>query len=246
MPDPPASIGERRGYQRVRVSVQCKLWLTEGADDESQGAPVSGLTMDVSRDGFSAWFGDPVDEESHCLVRFYNTEGRLHPTVASGVVRRAVSYGNGYLVGVEFAAPLEDVVDTDDEWLTFEPQTRVLAVDDDEGTRMVLRNFLIERGFKVETASTGEEALERMKAQPPDVLLLDLRLPGTSGEDVLRSIRELGIKVGVIFTMSGFEGDETAQECLRLGAADHLSKPFNLKYLDWCIRFALGPPPLNH
>ena len=60
------------------------------------------------------------------------------------------------------------------------------------------------------------------------------------GDEVMRSMQRRDIDVGVVYTISGYGDDAMAQECLRLGARDHIAKPFNLKYLDWSIRFALG------
>ena len=239
----PVSSGERRSFQRTRLSVLCKLWMSDDVEAIQDGAsPLCGLTMDMSRDGFSAWFADPVVEGSRCLVHFFNADGRLQPEVGSAVIRRVVSYGNGYMVGIELDAPFEEINVPEDDWISFEPRTRVLAADGDEEMRGLLSSFLDSRGFKVETAATDEEALERMLAHAPDILLLDARIPEAGAQEVLRRMKEGEIEVGVIYTMSNFPNSDAARDCLRLGATDHIAKPFNLKYLDWSIRFALGAP----
>ena len=109
-------------------------------------------------------------------------------------------------------------------------------VDDEPSIRNLLQRFLSRRGFDVEVAANGEEALERTSNHPPDILVMDLYMPKVNGHEVLKRIKENNIDVGVICTISGYASDDDARECLRLGAADHLGKPLDLKQLDWSIR----------
>lgn len=103
----------------------------------------------------------------------------------------------------------------------------VLIVDDQLGIRGVLERHLAARGFAVRTARDGEEAFRMILRQPPDVLLLELYLPRLNGHDLLRRMREAGVAVNLILTMSGHADTADAQACLRLGASDHLLKPLD-------------------
>ena len=232
---------ERRTFPRTRMSVLCKLWLDdEVSSPDTVGEPLCGLTMDVSRDGFSAWLDHAPAEGSRCMVRFFNTRERVQSEVGSAVVRRVVSCGAGFMAGIELEAILDEINVPAADWYSLEAGTRVLVVDDNSDVCSMIKHFLEGRGFHVDTAANGDEALVWMQANPPDVLLLDLKLPQMDGNEVLRSMRARGINVGIVYTISGYADAAMAQECLDLGARDHIAKPFNLKELDWSIRFALG------
>ena len=154
---------DRRAFPRTRMSVLCKLWLGDEIETpDTTGKPVCGLTMDVSRDGFSAWIDHAIAENSRCVVRFFNHRERLEPEVGSAIVRRVVASGAGYMVGIEFEAPLDELNVPEEEWYSLESHTRVLVVDDNEGVRNMMHRFLSGRGFRVETAANGDEALATM------------------------------------------------------------------------------------
>jgi DNA-binding NtrC family response regulator len=112
-----------------------------------------------------------------------------------------------------------------------EKGTRVLVVDDEFSVRDVLCRFLDERGYEVDSAEDGERALRKIQAQPPDIVLLDLKMPRLGGIELLRRLRDDGLNVAVI-TISGHADVETARESLQLGAADFINKPFDLEYLE--------------
>lgn len=109
--------------------------------------------------------------------------------------------------------------------------TRVLVVDDEDGVREVLSRFLAERGYIVDAAEDGQQALEKILNAAPDIVFLDLKMPRLGGIDVLKRLREEGVNVAVI-TISGHADEDTALESLRLGAADFINKPFDLEYLE--------------
>ncbi|MFQ5744516.1 MAG: response regulator [Acidobacteriota bacterium] len=108
---------------------------------------------------------------------------------------------------------------------------RILVADDESSVREILRRFLEERGFQVETAADGEEALAIIRQGQTDLLLLDLKMPKLDGLELLQRIEEEGLEVAVI-TISGAADEETARESLRRGAADFITKPFDLMYLE--------------
>lgn len=115
--------------------------------------------------------------------------------------------------------------------MTIRDTNRILVVDDEEDVRDLLSRFLLKRGYQVETAADGEEALEAVRQNPPDVVLLDIRLPKLDGLSVLEVLRREAREVAII-TMSGVADEATARKSLELGAADFITKPFNLPYLE--------------
>jgi DNA-binding response OmpR family regulator len=108
---------------------------------------------------------------------------------------------------------------------------RILIVDDEPDAVELLQEFLTGKGYEVLTASGGEEALRKVKEERPHLILLDVRMPGMSGLDVLRQVRQFDREVGVIMVTAVSE-EETGRESLRLGAFDYVVKPLNLEYLE--------------
>src|SRR5258705_8523350 len=101
----------------------------------------------------------------------------------------------------------------------------VLVVDDDQSTRQYLTHFLSSRGYRVACLDTGDGILERLSANPPSVMILDLRMPGLSGMDVLGQIRGLERPVPVI-VLSALGQISTIVKAIKMGASDYLVKPF--------------------
>ncbi len=101
---------------------------------------------------------------------------------------------------------------------------RILLIDDDPGARNVLSVMLREAGYAVETAESGERGLELALSSLFDVIVSDMRLPGLSGLDVLRELRERRIDTALIM-MSGYGTIEAAVEAMKLGASDFVQKP---------------------
>jgi two-component system response regulator TctD len=114
----------------------------------------------------------------------------------------------------------------------------VLLVEDDPSMRAALQRTLDRRGFLVEACGDGRQALARWQASPPDVLVLDLTLPGLDGLEVLRLGRQAGLVTPVLLlTARGTVGDRVLG--LNAGADDYLPKPFDLDELEARVR-ALG------
>lgn len=110
--------------------------------------------------------------------------------------------------------------------------TRVLVIDDDPRIRDVLSRFLSQNGFEVDTAVDGETGLRVLQEATPDIVLLDMDMPGVSGLDVLRHIELDQISVQVIAISGHPLGEELlGPESLRLGAVDFIVKPFDLEAL---------------
>jgi two-component system KDP operon response regulator KdpE len=106
---------------------------------------------------------------------------------------------------------------------------RILVVDDEVEIRRALKTGLTDHGFEVEVAATGEEALSAAAARRPDVVLLDLGLPGLDGFAVLTRLREHSRAAVIVLSVMADERDKV--RALDLGADDYLVKPFGLEEL---------------
>ncbi len=106
----------------------------------------------------------------------------------------------------------------------------VLIVDDERTLARAIRTFMTEAGYEAEVAGDAEKALELVESLRPDVVFADVRLPGMSGIDLLRRIREFDPAIPVII-MSAHGTIEGAVEAVKLGAFDYLKKPVDLEEL---------------
>ena len=116
---------------------------------------------------------------------------------------------------------------------------RVLAVDDEPRYLEIIRFNLETAGFRVACAASGEEALELVAADEPDLIMLDLMLPGIDGFEVCRSVRERSGCPIIMLTARGAEEDKVRG--LRLGADDYVTKPFSTRELVARVKQMLGP-----
>ena len=107
---------------------------------------------------------------------------------------------------------------------------RLLVVDDDRAILTLIGTIALAEGFDVATTTNGEDAMKQLRQRPAELVLLDLRMPGITGLDVLRSIRDVSPKCKVVL-MTGFATIDSAVEAVKLGALDYLTKPFDLQRL---------------
>ncbi len=119
--------------------------------------------------------------------------------------------------------------------MTSEPL--VLAVDDEMGILRLLKLELTEQGFRVITASSGDEAIQTAEEQRPDIILLDIMMPEMSGLGVLRKLREVSDTPIIFVTAKDSETDKVRG--LELGGDDYIVKPFNPDELAARIRAVL-------
>ena len=119
--------------------------------------------------------------------------------------------------------------------------TRILVVEDEPDLRELLKFHLKLAGFLVDEAESAMQTLENLSRHKYDLVLLDMHLPDRPGTDVLRYItyHQINCKVVVI---TGVHGLETAIECVSFGAADYITKPFEMEHLLGSISKALNPP----
>ena len=120
---------------------------------------------------------------------------------------------------------------------------RILVVDDEPQIRRVMRVALTSEGYIVSDARTGEEALERLREDKPDLILLDMNLPGMGGLETCRAIRSGSDAAIVMLTVRNTEQDKV--DALDAGADDYVMKPFHSSELLARIRAALRRLPLS-
>jgi two-component system KDP operon response regulator KdpE len=119
---------------------------------------------------------------------------------------------------------------------------RILVVDDEPQIRRVLRVSLTAQGYEVFDAKTGEEALDSIRAQRFDLLLLDVNMPGMGGLETCREIRKTSEVAIIMLTVRNSEADKVAS--LDAGADDYITKPFGTPELMARIRAALRRLPV--
>ena len=115
--------------------------------------------------------------------------------------------------------------------------SKILIIEDEGSQRMLLREFLEERGYTVDEAETGEEGIKKVKKMAFDVVLIDIRLPDISGIEVLKEIRKINLEIKAIM-ITAFQDVKLVVESLKNGAFNYLVKPINLEELLINIRKA--------
>lgn len=116
-------------------------------------------------------------------------------------------------------------------------KNRILVVDDEKGLVKIIRLNLEHDGFEVFEANNGAQAMDRLRAVIPDLVLLDVMMPDLDGFQVLRMIREVGSTPVIMLTAKGEENDKVRG--LELGADDYVTKPFSPRELTSRIRAVL-------
>jgi len=117
-------------------------------------------------------------------------------------------------------------------------RTTVLVVDDEEGIRKALERFLTRLGYQVAVAANATEALARLASDHPQTMLCDIRMPDTSGVELLPKVLAQDPDLAVIM-LTAIDEPRTAIECLKLGAYDYLIKPVDLEELELSLQHAL-------
>jgi DNA-binding response OmpR family regulator len=117
-------------------------------------------------------------------------------------------------------------------------QETILVIEDESAIVQVIHELLVREGFEVRAASSGEAGLEVFAGNPPDLLILDLMLPGLDGFEVLRRLRHSGHDIPVI-VLTARDDDVDVVVGLELGADDYVVKPFNPRELAARVRALL-------
>ncbi|WP_206885129.1 response regulator [Alicyclobacillus mali (ex Roth et al. 2021)] len=107
---------------------------------------------------------------------------------------------------------------------------KVLVVDDQFGIRVLLHEVLQREGYEVFQASNGPSALSIVEREQPDLVLLDMKIPGMDGLEILRNVRKLGVDAKVIM-MTAYGELDLIHEAMEMGAVAHFTKPFDIDEL---------------
>jgi two-component system, NtrC family, response regulator AtoC len=114
----------------------------------------------------------------------------------------------------------------------------ILVVDDEELVRWTLVQTLSNEGYKVEEAETGEIAVEKFQKKVFDLVILDIKLPGIDGIEVLKKIKEMD-KDAMVIMITAHGGVESAVQCMKLGAFHYFQKPFDIEEVKLFVKQAL-------
>lgn len=115
----------------------------------------------------------------------------------------------------------------------------ILVIDDEMEICGFLKDVLTTEGYVVATATDPKEGLRIVEQSRPDLVLLDLKMPGMSGIDVLRRIKKIDEGMAVII-ITGFGSMDTARAAMRLDAFDYITKPFDLSHVKAVVKDALA------
>lgn len=115
----------------------------------------------------------------------------------------------------------------------------ILIVDDEKDFCTVLSDSLSQDRYRVVTAFNGKTALQLAKKEKPDLILLDIKMPGMDGIEVLKKIKKMWKEIAVIM-FTAFGTLETAREAMKLGAYDYVTKPVDLFFLKSLVKEVLG------
>ena len=119
-------------------------------------------------------------------------------------------------------------------------RARVLIVDDHPTMREAMRMVLADEGFAVDQAADGARALDLVASDRPDVILLDLNIPGISGSDLLAALRATSATSGIPVIVVTAEEEEGRRAAMQAGAQDYLTKPFSPRALVRTVERVLG------
>ena len=116
---------------------------------------------------------------------------------------------------------------------------RLLVVDDEDNVREIIEEYFTSLGYEVEIARDGAEALRRAAAVRPDVVLLDINMPGVTGDEALNRLHAIDPTVPIVMLTANADED-VARDLLRRGAMDYVTKPFELETLDRVVTTAVA------
>jgi two-component system response regulator (stage 0 sporulation protein F) len=104
---------------------------------------------------------------------------------------------------------------------------KILIVDDQTGVRTLLCEAFLEEGYDAEMAPNGYEAVQKVKAGAPDIILMDMKMPGMNGIEALQEIKKINDSIPVII-MTAYGELEVVAEAMKLGISEYIAKPFDI------------------
>ena len=111
---------------------------------------------------------------------------------------------------------------------------KILVVDDEVWACDPISKFLKEKGYDVVVSHSGEDALEKLRNLKPDIILLDIKMPGMDGMEVLRRVRQFDDKIGIIM-VTAIKDNGEAKDAIAKGADEYITKPIDLNHLEECV-----------
>ena len=117
---------------------------------------------------------------------------------------------------------------------------RILIIEDDEGMRSLLKDFIEEEGYEADSVSNGSEAFRTLTKEPFDLVITDIRMPGLSGLDILPGIKKLQPDAFII-VITAFGSEEVYRKAMERGATVYLEKPVHLQELRELIHELVRP-----
>ncbi len=112
--------------------------------------------------------------------------------------------------------------------------SKILVVDDDSVMREMLKRYLSSKGYEVCLAEDAVSCIDEVDNFKPDMILLDIMMPGMGGIETLKEIKKIDPNIGVIM-VTGLTDKELARRTFNLGAYDYIMKPFSLAHLDTVV-----------
>ncbi|MFN3820889.1 MAG: response regulator [bacterium] len=120
-----------------------------------------------------------------------------------------------------------------------ELKPRILVVDDETDIAELVGSYLEGEGYEIFLSTTGNEALDFIRYGRPHLVLLDVRMHGMGGLEVLEKIKEMDPRVGVLM-ITALQDEDLGRQALKLGASDFITKPINFEYLNHTIQYKLS------
>jgi len=236
----------RRDHRRTRVRRNVEIEPLETGrrsrwrlgPGKPQG-PTAGKMLDLGCGGMCAEFPIKLPVGTPCDVRIAGIEGE-EVQRTRGTVRSVRGNNGAKTIGIAFTEPLltlGDPAEAGDTVARNGIAPLALVVDDDPGVCQVLERFLQGRGMRTKAVSSAEEALEMLRhEEQPRLMMLDLKMDGMTGVQLLETMSAEGIRVPTVWAMSGSAADAEALAALSLGAAEFVNKPFDLDHLDFSLQ----------
>ena len=173
---------------------------------------------------------------SHSIIQRHCGTVEVHSQPGHGTTFRIVLPRDPRTVSRPSENPAATVVDLARSMAS----PSILVVDDDQAVCQMLAQFLVDHGYQATTAYSGPEALALATTETPDLILLDLRMPGMDGIECLRQLKVQTPKVPVMM-VTAMDDELVAARCLELGAAEYLVKPVSLEQLRATLTQHLSP-----
>ncbi|MCG3126426.1 MAG: Sensor histidine kinase RcsC [Phycisphaerae bacterium] len=213
-----------------RYSYRLRSMKVEMEQANGQTVTYAVPSRNISSTGVSFLVGNFVYPGTRCFV-YLTTTYNSWQTVPGRVVRCRYVEGSGrvYEVGVHF----DQAVDIT-RFAARAVRIRVLVVDDSEPIHRLVQRFLESATVQVTHLSSAEEAVKMAMANPFDLVLMDVEMPGKNGLDAVRELRAAGY-VATIVAMTALNTPEFKEQCTAAGCSGHLAKPFTREALWDCV-----------